>query len=190
MENVEQNRVLDTLWALLRGHPHGIKEYDLLQECRGKGLPFLEADSLLDALVLYRVHFLLFHFLYLLQARLRRRREGDLEIHCLAILLKPWPGEDAALPEPADPLRNYYLDLDQWRTMTRQEAESLLDGFWDRFGKWDQRRDALAVLGLKDPVDERDITRQYHHLAKNHHPDHGGDPAIFRQILNAMDILR
>ena len=45
----------------------------------------------------------------------------------------------------------------------------------------------LAVLGLDPPVDAGTIKRRYRQLAKETHPDHGGDPSRFVEIRDAYD---
>ncbi|MBF0613132.1 MAG: DnaJ domain-containing protein [Magnetococcales bacterium] len=182
--------VMDQLLAILQRHPQGIKEYDLLQECRQLGLPIINENSLLDALHLFQVHFLLFHFLYLLKGKLLREKTGDLNIHCLSIQLHPWPGENGTIPALGDPLAAYYLTLDHLENTNRQQVDNLLNGFWQQFSAWDNRKDALALLDLQDPVDQATILRRYRQLALIHHPDKGGDGEKFRQITQAMALLR
>ena len=54
-----------------------------------------------------------------------------------------------------------------------------------------QRKEARAVLGLKhDVVDLEVIDKAYKELAKQHHPDKGGDDAEFKAINKAHKILR
>ncbi|MBF0611168.1 MAG: DnaJ domain-containing protein [Magnetococcales bacterium] len=184
------NSMMDQLLTILQRHPQGIKEYDLLQECRQRGLPILNESSLLDTLVLFQVHFLLFHFLYLLKGKLLREKTGDLAIHCLSIQLHPWPGENGTIPALGDPLASYYLTLDHLENTNRQQVDDLLNGFWKQFNAWDNRKDALALLDLQDPVDQSTIHQRYRQLALIHHPDKGGDGEKFRKITQAMAYLR
>jgi hypothetical protein len=50
---------------------------------------------------------------------------------------------------------------------------------------------ALRVLGLNPgaPVDEAQIGRAYHAQARRRHPDLGGDPAAFRELVQARDLV-
>ena len=51
------------------------------------------------------------------------------------------------------------------------------------------RGEALRLLGLRDPVERTDIVRAYRRMARQHHPDLGGDPAVFRALTTARDVL-
>jgi molecular chaperone DnaJ len=51
-------------------------------------------------------------------------------------------------------------------------------------------KDYYKVLGVSDTATEKDITRAYRKLAKQHHPDAGGgDEAKFKEISAAYDVL-
>ena len=52
-----------------------------------------------------------------------------------------------------------------------------------------QRREALRLLGLQDPVEQSEIVSAYRRLAQQHHPDLGGDPDVFRSLTAARDLL-
>lgn len=52
-----------------------------------------------------------------------------------------------------------------------------------------QRREALRLLGLQDPVEQSEIVSAYRHLARQYHPDLGGDPDAFRFLTLARDLL-
>ncbi|MEO5368350.1 MAG: J domain-containing protein [Magnetococcus sp. WYHC-3] len=62
-------------------------------------------------------------------------------------------------------------------------------GFWDQFDQHSQRRQALAVLGLREAANPAEIRRRYRDLLRTHHPDRGGDPAEFRRITEAAATL-
>ena len=48
---------------------------------------------------------------------------------------------------------------------------------------------ALEVLDLPKMVTKADIKRQYRHIAKQHHPDIGGDPRKMEEINHAYKLL-
>lgn len=50
--------------------------------------------------------------------------------------------------------------------------------------------DPHAVLGLPRSATKQEITRRFRQLAREHHPDHGGDAAKMVQITNAYNALR
>jgi hypothetical protein len=52
-----------------------------------------------------------------------------------------------------------------------------------------QRREALHLLGLQDPVEHPEVVSAYRRLARQHHPDRGGDPDAFRSLTRARDLL-
>jgi hypothetical protein len=102
----------------------------------------------------------------------------------LQIVLRPYqPGTDSQLSLP-DSLRAYYLDLTHLYQTGTAEVETLLNAFWQRLTRNDQREEALQVLGLADPVDDASIRRRYRELVMQHHPDRGGETARL-QLLNA-----
>ncbi|MBF0179558.1 MAG: DnaJ domain-containing protein [Magnetococcales bacterium] len=175
------------LHHILRDHPDGLREYDLVQLLKRRGIAPFSGCDLSDELNLFRTHFRLFHNLYLLQGALRTRQEGDVAIHCLSIRLLPW--RDDRLPEPVDPLRGYYLDLDRLAGTTREEVKVMLEWFWKRFAGAQGREEALTVLGLAGDATAAGIRHRYRELAKIHHPDRGGEAASFRAITEAYELL-
>jgi hypothetical protein len=52
-----------------------------------------------------------------------------------------------------------------------------------------QRREALRLLGLQDPVEPAEVLSAYRRLVRQHHPDLGGDPDAFRALTVARDLL-
>ncbi|MBF0447366.1 MAG: DnaJ domain-containing protein [Magnetococcales bacterium] len=185
-----RDKLLDQLHAILCEFPAGIKEYALYDRLRKDKIRPFFGINLGDELQLYRIHFLLFHLLYLLQDRLRRTGDQTVEIHCLNICIKPWhPPSDTDVPELSDPLRGYYKEVARLETVQRQEVSQMISDFWLQFERQDQRSQALAQLGLNDPVENDEIKSQYRKQAKMHHPDRGGDPEQFRIITAAVDVL-
>jgi hypothetical protein len=51
-------------------------------------------------------------------------------------------------------------------------------------------RDARALLGLAPDADGRTVRRRFRELARELHPDRGGDPAAFRALHRAYALLR
>jgi len=175
------------LFERLLAHPLGLSEHALLKELRGAGDLLEVAD-----LELFQIHFLLFHQLYRLRESLERDGWGTLDIHCLAIRLRPGQGPDPSttLPSRADPLAEYYLDLRNLEGMTPEQLRSLLDSFWTRFGAWTRQDSALATLGLAPGASDEEIRARFHALCLEHHPDRGGDADRFREVAAAMESLR
>jgi hypothetical protein len=178
----------EALLAILRAHPDGLTEHDLIRKLAHDD-PAFGPDAYTDELSLFQCHFILFHHLYRLRDVLWNERQGDLAIHCLKIVLRTCPDAAGHLPATPDPLRAYYLDLTHLEKTGKQEVMELLDTFWLRFARHDRRAEALAALGLADPVDDPEIKRRYRELAMEHHPDRGGEMEKLQAINAAMELL-
>nr|CRH08104.1 Putative heat shock protein DnaJ domain protein [Candidatus Magnetococcus massalia] len=187
-DHPQVQEMLDRLQEHLKAHPDGIKEFDLYQRLKAEEVyPFTDAD-LGDPEQLFKIHFLLFHHLYLLRDRLHHQGRGHLEIHCLKILLT-LKQTDNRTPLPHEPLRAYYLDTSKLETTTRADVEQMLRSFWDRLNRFEGRGPALALFDLPEDACDATIKQRYHQLAKEHHPDTGGDALRFREIAEAAEIL-
>lgn len=51
------------------------------------------------------------------------------------------------------------------------------------------RAEALQVLALRPSADREEIKRAYRTLARQHHPDRGGDPRTFAEVTSAFERL-
>jgi len=184
-----QERFPELLLALLREHPEGLSEYDLLGRLKEMGLPVFEELDFADRLALFRAHFLLFHHLYGLRDRLEAERRETIDIHCLRIALRPWrPGVDG-LPGPPDPLGRYYRDLANIKETDRRAVEEMLARFGNRLAEGDRLAECLETLGLTAPASREAVKRRFRRLALTHHPDRGGDPGRFRRLRRAAEML-
>lgn len=171
----------------LAGHPEGLSEHALLGLLREAGhLDFGPGGDALHGL--FRDHFLLFHALYRLRDRAWAERRATLEIGPLRIRWLPYLEGENAVGAP-DPLREYYLDPANLRATSAGDVADLLSAFWTRLGRRERRAEALAQLGLADPVDDAAIRRAYRRLAMAHHPDRGGDDARLQAINAAAAVL-
>lgn len=181
---------LNLLHQLLRDHPAGLSEYELIKILEAQNEADFSRDRLRDNLSLFQTHFLLFHALYHLQVQFWENKTARLDIHAVCIQLRPYTNTatDTALGEH-NPLREYYLDLNNLENTDAKDVEDLLTQFWSRFVGDDDRRQALAALELTDPVDWPAIKIQHRRLAMQHHPDRGGDETRLQAINAAMDVL-
>jgi len=50
-------------------------------------------------------------------------------------------------------------------------------------------KDLYEVLGIQRGADQREVKKAYFDLAKQHHPDKGGDAEKFKDLQNAYDVL-
>ena len=179
----------EALLNILRAHPEGLSEHGLMRKLANDD-PAFGPNAYTDELSLFQCHFILFHHLYRLRDELWRERAGDLAIHCLKIALRPYPDNSDHLPAASDPLRAYYLDLSHLKNTGKQDVLEMLDTFWLRFTRLGHRAEALAALGLADPVDYPEIKRRYRELAMEHHPDRGGELEKLQAINAAMELLK
>lgn len=178
------------LLELLKAAPQGLSEYELLLRLsRWQG-----ADERLpaDPLELFRTHFLLFHTLYTLRDQLHAQGQAVLQITPLCIRLLPYqPGENA-LGEN-DPLRAYYLDLNQLRDTDADDVHAMLGHFWMRLQGGEEKQAALAILELDAQgtgLDLATIRQRYRQLVSLHHPDRGGSTQRLQRINEAMETLQ
>ena len=192
---MDSNTFEQHLLKVLLLQPAGLSEFELIQKLRAEGQPGFETDCLRGNLSLFQTHFFLFHSLYLLREQLSEQLAADqeqqyqLEITPLCIQLIPLNENNGSSIAELNPLRDYYLDLNNLKEVNETEVDQLLTSFWERFITNDERRDALKELELQDPVDWPTIKKQHRRLAMEHHPDRGGDEERLQTINAAMDAL-
>jgi DNA-J related protein/DnaJ domain len=176
--------------ALIKSAPMGLSEYGLIQRLQEHDATF-NFDGESPNLALFRKHFLVMNALYQLQTELFG--EGMyLSISPLDIRLEPLENSGvSALPTDyaAAPLRAYYLDWDNLSQTRRADVETMLNRFMERYLAIGERLKALQILELSADVPWETIKQAYRRLAAQHHPDKGGDPARFRAIRGAYEIL-
>ncbi|RLK48238.1 DnaJ-like protein [Alkalispirillum mobile] len=190
----ELEALLPQILAVLRAHPQGLGEFELVRALDEAAVGPFSREGLRETGSLFRTHFLLFHCLYRLRQRLRRQGE-DLQIHCTRIGLTCGPAPGGGNPDrrqslsAPDPLAAYYLDLDHLAEADLASVEAMLADGWRRVTRVDQRDAALAELELSEPVTDEEIRLQYRRLVMRHHPDRGGDKARMQQVVKAMEQL-
>ena len=178
---------LVALQVELEKYPDGIGEYDLMTNLKSQGF----FDSLAkhpQPKELFRAHFFLFHALYLLNNELLEQESFVLDIHTLKIQMLPYQKGESNL-QVDDKLKAYYLDFNNLENTTEEDVYDMLASFWNQYHKFDSREEALSELGLKDPVDDKEIKKEYRRLAMQHHPDRGGDKEKLQRINSALEVL-
>jgi hypothetical protein len=180
--------LFDWLYECLHECPDGMSEHELLKQLIDDNSDGIWADAFRNNHALFKAHFLLFHILYQLRNRLLDQKQGCLEINPIMIRLLPYREGDAGL-DAHDPLMDYYLDFSNLENTSAREVDEMLAGFYIKLNNKDKRHEALEVLGLQDPVDDRTIKQQYRRLAMEHHPDRGGDNDRLQRINSAVKIL-
>ena len=189
-------QLFEPIVEILEEHVQGLTEHKLLYALSDRGFLEFNPQLLSEELSLFQTHFFLFHVLYRLRDLLHEQQRYELEIFCLEIRLKPYrnAAEQSQGLAQLDLLREYYLDLKQLHETDAAEVRQILNGFYQRLEAYEQRREALAVLGLEEcgleePVNIHTVRRRYRALVKRHHPDHGGDREKFHAVENAMELL-
>jgi DnaJ-domain-containing protein 1 len=180
----------DLLLEYLGTQPLGISEYDLIQYLREQDLFKLDPDELLssDSLVMFRIHFILFHALYRLRDRIRQQQLNDLDLNPVCIQLLKYENNGSALTE-YDTLYEYYMDTSNLDKTGSADVEEMLQRFWLRLDNTERRAEALKELELEDPVSDDAIRKQYRRLAMKHHPDRGGKRERLQRINAAVSVL-
>jgi len=179
----------DELLAIIKAKPGGLAEYELLNALYA-GLPKDQRPNLSDSLVLFQQHFCLFHALYKLRDDLHKLQAGTLAIDVLKI---QWLATQPQLPNSiavSDPLREYYLNLENLSATDRAGVEGLLSSFWERLLANSEKHIALAVLDLAEPVTWAEVKMRYRQRLNECHPDKGGDHETTLKLNEAMAILK
>ena len=191
MHDLELTALESRVLKILEAQPAGLSEYELIRRLADTGYTQFQGRLCDDNARLFCVHFTLFHVLYRLHERLGREHRGVLHISPLRIVLEACsqtPAGDRHLCNH-DPLRDYYLDLNQLDNTDAAEVEALLHSFWSTMAAGTRRGEALRVLGLNDPVDNDSIKHRYRRLVMRLHPDRGGDAQRLRDVNVAMSVL-
>ena len=179
--------ILLALQVELESNPEGIGEYDLMTSLKSQGyFNFLSQPALPHEL--FQAHFFLFHALYLLSNQLLEQKEFLLEIHTLKIQLLPYQAGEKALQVDSK-LKAYYLDFNNLENTSEEDVYEMLSSFWNKFNNYDNRKEALAELGLKDPVEDQKIKKEYRRLIMQHHPDRGGNTEKLQKLNDVIKIL-
>jgi len=179
-----------TLLGYLQTLPDGTSEYDLIQFLREQDLFNLDPDELLssDSLVMFRIHFIVFHALYRLRDQMRQQALHDIDLNPVCIRLLQYRSNGSALVE-YDGLYDYYMDTDNLENTGSEDVDEMLQRFWLRLDNSERRTEALKELELDDPVSDDVIRKQYRRLAMKHHPDRGGEREKLQRINAAVSIL-
>lgn len=189
-DGARQEQLEQACLELLANHPRGLSEHQLMLRLRSDEYALLPPLAPDDHLGLFQSHFLLFHALYRLRDRLYDEQRATLRISVLAIELDDYRAAQAALCE-ADPLRDYYLDLNNLAATGEGEVAALLAGFWRRMqqGQPERVAAALEVMGLERVENLAQLRQHYKRLVMRHHPDRGGEAARMQALNDAYAVL-
>ena len=168
----------------------GQSEFEMLKAIRILPDSQLGELDMQDAHSLFRAHFLLFHCLYRLRDQWLEQQRGHLQIDVLCIRVFPYHSKVSAELAVKDEVRDYYLDWANFEQTTADDAENLINQFWQKFIAQDDRSEALKTLELADDASFEQIKQQYRQLAMKNHPDRGGSATRLAAINRAMDTLK
>lgn len=85
---------------------------------------------------------------------------------------------------------DFYLNFENFYLATVDSVQTLLQSFWQKYDSFIAQEPALSILGLEQGASWSDIQQQYRRLARQHHPDKGGDPKVFVEIRQAFESLK
>lgn len=174
---------------VLKSRPEGVKIYDLLAELNQDLIEQVVATEDYH-LNIFRKNFLLMNALYQLQLRLLKDNMylsiGQVEIQ----LLPSYQMNQSKLSNPGEQrIREYYFNWKNYEATKSDDVLDLLSQFWTRYNSTDHLTDALMVLGVTEATPWPDVQRKYRQLAREYHPDKGGDSQRFIEIREAYEIL-
>ena len=186
------NPLIDEIFELLINNKVWMV-HTLASELKERGLlDTLAADPGRD---LFKRNFLIMNALYQLQQQVMPKQQ--LLIKSLHIELVSDPRQNQL--HPNDPLRDYYLNWQNFETSTA-EINALLDSFWQRFSKpkqheaplsAQQHQQLIARWQLVQPITLKTLQKRWRQLAVQHHPDkQGGDNEVFKQLKMEYEQLK
>lgn len=188
MTKIDINALKDRVLLILQQHGEGLSEARLLKALQNSenGGELYCSDNIAG---LFRIHFLLFHVLYLLQDELLQGQQACLEISPLNLQMHPFDTAQQHDITEYDALRAFYCNLSNLDDVDEQQLGRWLGKFWASLPANEKRQQALATLELQDPVDDMAIKEQYRRLVMRCHPDRGGDNETLQSINVAMKFL-
>ncbi len=175
------------IYSILETHPNGITEYQLIHLLQQEGVLSFGDNSLNQPLILFRIHFLIFHLLYHIKlAQLQKKQ--DLFISALNIKFIDYvPGHSGL--SPIDRLMHFYLDLSYWTSIKESDVEDWLYQFWNKINE-KEKNEALALFALSSEASEELIKKTYRKLCMQFHPDRpSGNEDMFKKIHSAWKVL-
>ncbi|WP_339672602.1 DNA-J related domain-containing protein [Dasania marina] len=193
---IAHNPLTIPILQLLKQQGAAMTEHELLSQLQQRGefeaiLPAGQAVALSNDLALFQRHFLIMNALYQLQAQLLSERL-HLHISPLRIYLSLLQESKAnsladVLESPA--LAEYYGNFANFSDTGEQDVQRLLKGFWQRYRAEDKQLAAFQQLDLPADASWPEVKQRYRRLAKQHHPDHGGDHEQFIALRAAFEVL-
>ncbi|MCR8921463.1 DnaJ domain-containing protein [Dasania sp. GY-MA-18] len=194
---IVHNPLIIPILHFIKQQRAAVTEHELLTALQQQGefdglqVAGLGATAASNDLALFRRHFLIMNALYQLQQQLLA--DGlHLQISPLCIQLAPLAASHGSsladvLESPA--LAEYYGDLSNLADTDEGDVQQLLTGFWQRYLAEDKQVEAYQQLGLPVDASWQEVKLAYRRLAKQYHPDHGGDHEQFIALRSAFEVL-
>jgi hypothetical protein len=137
---------------------------------------------------LFKQHFFLFNYLYKLNQQLQSQN-AYLLISALEIRLCNINSESSEIGR-TDALKAFYLNEENLK-LSDEEITQMMQQFWEKYMALDKKADALKTLSLENEkeLNKAVLKKRFNLLAKQHHPDKGGDKKSFIKIKQAYDEL-
>ncbi|MDG9667434.1 DnaJ domain-containing protein [Hahella sp. CR1] len=173
--------------------PAMISEHDLIKQLTSPPHSIFSENCLQSPLDLFQTHFLTFHTLYRLKNKWLQEHNLVLAMTSVRITLYHYDAETHSnhnAPVAADPLAEYYLNPKNLFDTSAADVEKLIRDFWLMYVHPHQKQSALDTLGCAPDSDATQIKARYRRLAMEHHPDRGGDTALFQAITEAYEVLK
>ncbi|MDH5518404.1 MAG: DnaJ domain-containing protein [Gammaproteobacteria bacterium] len=182
--------LLFSIEQILQQHPNGISEYELIKALQSDPNQAIAGLTMQQPGQLFELHFIVFHSLYRLRDRWLADETACLQISAIKIINNAYAKSLQQGIAPADPLRDYYLDLDNLKKTSAEQVEQMISGFWRQFVSAPELQQALTIFELSENVDFKQIKAKYKQLAMQNHPDRGGSADRLAEINQAMDVLK
>ena len=178
----------------LRSAPAGLNELSLIKALQRPPWELLGQVVFSEPEKLYPVHFLLFHVLYRLRDQLSETGES-LKISPLSIRIESQSvvgGE--GVPDSVDTLRQFYLDLSQYR-LPEEAIQQMVNDFWagapGQAPAQSEAREAAEVLGFQSvPTDFPTVKQRFRRAVMHAHPDRGGKTETIQHLNQAFAVLK
>lgn len=178
----------------LRRHPEGINELSLIKRLQSPPWELIGEVSFSEPEKLYPVHFLLFHTLYRLRDQLNDNGE-TLNISPMRLQLLTSPVvSGAGVAGEVDTLREFYLDISQYR-MSEITIQKMMNDFWTgHYPKRPQQQEAIEaaeILGFAHLPDSfSEVKHRFRRAVMQAHPDRGGDTESIQSLNQAFSVLK
>ncbi len=190
MGNINNNPLKPAILQILRNTDNKLAIHELLSELKLiSRIPTLHNDA---QLALFRLNWMMMNALYQLQLDFIKDglllNVSTLDIHLST--LKEGSATSDATELSHQPLRDYYLNWNNFSETTVEEVQALLEGVWQDYISTDEQSKAYQTLGLEPDADSRTIRVSYRKLAHQYHPDKGGDSEKFMAIRQAYEVLK